>query len=32
MKKLYNKACERGDKIEKENIELTDLDELIDEI
>ena len=32
MKKLFNKACERCDKIEKENIELTDLDKLIDEI
>ena len=32
MKKLFNKACERYDKIEKENIELTDLDKLIDEI
>ena len=32
MKKLFNKACERCDKLEKENIELTDLDELIDEI
>lgn len=32
MKKLFNKACERCDKLEKENIELTDLDKLIDEI
>lgn len=32
MKKLFNKACERCDKLEKENIELTDLDELIDSI
>lgn len=30
MKNLFNKACERCDKLEKENIELTDLDELID--
>lgn len=32
MKKLFNKACEQCDKLEKENIELTDLDKLIDEI
>ena len=32
MKKLSNKARERCDKIEKENIELTDLDKLINEI
>ena len=32
MKKLFNKACERCDKLEKENIELTDLDKLINEI
>ena len=32
MKKLFNKTCERCDKLEKENIELTDLDKLIDEI
>ena len=32
MKKLFNKACERCDKLEKENIELTDLDKLIDKI
>lgn len=32
MKKLFNKACERCDKLEKENIELTDWDELIDSI
>ena len=32
MKKLFNKACERCDKLEKENIELTDLNELIDSI
>ena len=32
MKKLFNKACGRCDKLEKENIELTDLDKLIDKI
>lgn len=32
MKKLFNKVCERCDKLEKENIELIDLDKLIDEI
>lgn len=32
MKKLFNKACERCDKLEKENIELTNLDKLINEI
>lgn len=32
MKKLFNEACERCDKLEKENIELTDLDKLADEI
>ena len=32
MKKLFNKACEQCDKLEKENIELTYLDKLIDEI
>ena len=32
MKKLFNKACERCDKLEKENIELTDLDKLNDDI
>ena len=32
MKKLFNKTCERCDKLEKENIELTDLDKLIDGI
>ena len=32
MKKLFNKACERCDKLEKENIELTDLDKLIESI
>ena len=32
MKKLFNKACERCDKLERENIELTDLDKLIDKI
>ena len=32
MKKLFNKTCERCDKLEKENIELTDLDKLINEI
>ena len=32
MKKLFNKECERCDKLEKENIELTDLDKLFDEI
>ena len=32
MKKLFNKACERCDKLEKENLELTDLDKLIDGI
>ena len=31
-KKLFNKACERCDKLEKENIELADLDKLIDSI
>lgn len=29
MKILFNKTCERCDKLEKENIELTDLDKLI---
>lgn len=32
MKRLFNKACERCDELEKENIELTDMDELIDSI
>lgn len=32
MKKLFNKACEICDKLEKENIELTDLDKMIDEL
>ncbi len=32
MKKLFNKACERCDELERENIKLTDLDELIDSI
>lgn len=32
MKKLFHKACERCDKLEKENIELMDLDKLIDSI
>ena len=32
MKKLFNKVCERCDKLEKENIRLTDLDKMIDEI
>lgn len=32
MKKLFNKACEQCDKLEKENMELTDLNELIDSI
>ena len=32
IKKLFNKTCERCDKLEKENIELTDLDKLINEI
>ena len=32
MKKLFNKACECCDKLEKENIELMDLDKLIDSI
>lgn len=32
MKKLFNKACERCDKLGKENIELMDLDKLIDSI
>ena len=32
MKKLFNKACERCNNLEKENIELTDLDKLIDGI
>lgn len=32
MEKLFNKACERCDELERENIKLTDLDELIDSI
>ena len=32
IKNLFNKACERCDELEKENIELTDLDKLIDAI
>ena len=32
MKKLFNKACERCDELERENIKLNDLDELIDSI
>ena len=32
LKKLYAKVCEQCDKLEKENIELTDLDKLIDSI
>ena len=32
MKKLFNKVRERCDNLEKENIELTDLDKLIDEL
>lgn len=32
MKKLFNKACECCDELERENIKLADLDELIDSI
>ena len=32
LKVLYKKVCERCDKLEKENMELTDLDKLIEEL
>ena len=32
LKKLYAKVCEQCDKLEKENIELTDLDKLIENL
>lgn len=32
VKLLYSKTCERCDELEKENLELTDLDKLIEEL